>query len=273
VKKLFLLLLLCISVATTHAQRGWEVGGSIGASHYFGDLNTSFQLKLPGVAAGVAARRNFNERVCAKLGFNYANIAGNDALSRNDFEFKRNLNFKSLIFEGVFQLEFNFLPYMHGSRDNFYTPYLFGGVNVFYFNPRTKYEGKTYSLREYGTEGQFYGDEYYSLQGGLAYGAGFKIDLTYDWSLNFDISMRRLYTDYLDDVSTVYPDVRDLGKIRGATSVALSDRSLPDAEGIKLGQRNRQRGDSNSADSYGIVSVGLLYYFGDLKCPGYGSNK
>ncbi len=258
---------------TTYAQRGWEVGGSVGASHYFGDLNTNFQLKLPGLSAGVMGRRNFNERIGAKLGFNYANVAGDDALSRNDFEFKRNLNFKSTILEGVFLLEFNFLPYLHGSRDNFYTPYLFGGANVFYFNPRTKYDGKTYDLRSYGTEGQFYGDEYYSIQGGLAYGAGFKIDLNYYWSLNFDVSMRRLYTDYLDDVSTNYPDMRDLEKIRGKVSVELSDRSLPDAEGIKLGQRNRQRGDSNNADGYGMFSVGLVYYFGDLKCPGYGARK
>jgi Domain of unknown function (DUF6089) len=268
-----LLLFLCGSVMTTYAQRGWEVGGSVGASHYFGDLNTNFQLKLPGVSAGVMARRNFNERIGAKLGFNYANVGGDDALSRNDFEFKRNLNFKSMILEGVFLLEFNFLPYLHGSRDNFYTPYLFGGANVFYFNPRTKYEGKTYDLRSYGTEGQFYGDEYYAIQGGLAYGAGFKIDLNYYWSLNFDVSMRRLYTDYLDDVSTNYPDMRDLEKIRGKVSVELSDRSLPDAEGIKLGQRNRQRGDSNNADAYGMFHVGLVYYFGDLKCPGYGARK
>ena len=37
--------------------------------------------------------------------------------------------------------EFNFLPYIHGSRDYFFTPYLFAGFSVFSFNPKAEYTG------------------------------------------------------------------------------------------------------------------------------------
>lgn len=42
-----------------------------------------------------------------------------------------------------------------------------------------------------------------------------KIDLSYRWSLNLELSARRIFSDYLDDVSTVYADKEDLEKLRG----------------------------------------------------------
>jgi hypothetical protein len=257
--------LFCTSFGL-QAQRGWEAGGWIGVSHYFGDINSSFNLKSPGLAAGVNGRYNFNNRLCAKLSANYGSVSANDQDSKSSYEQNRNLNFKSTIFDGTGQFEFNFLPYDHGSSLNFYTPYLFVGLSVFYFNPTTEYKGETYELRDLGTEGQFRGEEYFSLQGALAYGAGLKLDLSYEWSLNIEISARRLFTDYLDDVSTVYPDLDDLDSLRGQIAVALADRTIDDITG---GQEGRQRGDSNNNDNYAFFGVSLMYYFGDIRCPTY----
>lgn len=248
------------------AQQGWEAGGWIGGSHYFGDINSSFNVKSPGLAAGVNGRYNFNNRLCIKLSANYGNVSADDKDSKNSFEINRNLNFKSVIFDGTGQFEFNFLPYDHGSSTNFYTPYLFAGLSVFYFNPTTEYQGETYELRELGTEGQFRGEEYFSVQGALAYGVGLKFDLSYEWSINIEVSARRLFTDYLDDVSTVYPDLDDLDALRGPISVALSDRTLED---ITTSLEGRQRGDSNNNDSFAFAGISLMYYFGDLRCPTY----
>jgi hypothetical protein len=201
------------------------------------------------------------------MGLNYGVIRADDADSKNPFELQRNLSFKSPIADGVMQFEFNFLPFVYGSKNQSFTPYVFGGINFFYFNPQALYEGKWIPLRGLGTEGQFKGEEYYSVQGGLAYGMGLKWSITEVWSLNLELSARRLFTDYLDDVSTVYPNMRDLFNARGATAVALSDRSSPNTEGLKLGQKDRQRGDSRTRDMYTFLGIGVLYYFGDLKCP------
>lgn len=275
VKKILLLLFFAGTAWMASAQRGWEAGFWLGASHYFGDLNTSLDLGMPGFAGGVLARFNFNERVCFKLSGNYGTVSGDDARSKNIFERARNLSFESPIVDGTAQLEFNFLPYRHGSKDEFFTPYLLGGFNVFYFNPKAELDGQIYELRPLGTEGQFKGKEYYGVSAGLAYGFGFKVDLSYEWSVNIELSGRRLFTDYLDDVSTVYPDKTDLQRQHGDIAVALSDRSLiiPGVNEGQLGEEGRQRGDSTNKDSYFFLGVGLVYYFGDLKCPGYGEER
>ncbi|MEM8906241.1 MAG: DUF6089 family protein, partial [Bacteroidota bacterium] len=211
-------------------------------------------------------RYNFNNRLCLKMSANYVSISADDVNSSNSFERARNLNFNSDVFDGTFQFEFNFLPYNHGSRDEFFTPYLFAGFSILHFNPKTELNGETYELRTFGTEGQFRGEEYYSIAGALTTGLGLKIDLSYRWSINIELTTRKLFTDYIDDVSGTYPDMDDLESLRGPIAVALSDRSMT-TEGIRIGEEGRQRGNGRQNDNYTTLGIGLLYYFGSLPCP------
>jgi opacity protein-like surface antigen len=258
-----------------NAQEGWEAGPWAGIAYYFGDLNTNYNLSRPGPAGGFAARYNFNDRICLRFGVAGGQISADDALSGNTYERARNLNFQSTILDGSAQLEFNFLPYIHGHRDYFFTPYLLAGVNVTSFNPKTEYEGELVELRPLGTEGQLRGEEYFTTSLGWMYGGGFKIDLSYRLSLNVEIAGRALATDYLDDVSNVYADKSDLRRNRGDLAVALSDRSilLPGVDESQLGRAGVQRGNSKNNDTYFFIGAGILYYFGDLKCPDSGSRK
>jgi len=275
VKKAFLLITLVSTSLLAMAQRGWEAGGWAGASYYFGDLNTNYNLSMPGLAGGIIARYNFNNRIALKFSGNAGQVMGDDAVSNNSFERARNLSFRSNIFEGAAQLEFNFLPYTHGSADEFFTPYLFAGFNIFNYNPEAEYQGEWVELRPLGTEGQFKGEEYYATSAGLVYGFGFKVDLSYEWSLNFELGARTLFTDYLDDVSTFYPDADELRQLRGDLAVELSDRSIP-IEGVndgQIGEAGRQRGSNSINDSYALIGIGIVYYFGDLRCPTYGGKR
>lgn len=61
-----------------------------------------------------------------------------------------------------------------------------------------------------GIEGQFKGEEYYSVSGGLVYGFGFKVDFSYEWSLNLELNVCIFFIDYFDDVSIVYVDKDDI---------------------------------------------------------------
>ena len=265
VKQSFTIFLLFLFAhVNLNAQQGWELGGMLGVSHYYGDLNTSFNLKDPGFAAMAIGRYNFNNRLCLRFGLHYGSVSANDANSENSFERARNLSFKSNLMDGMAAFEFNFLPYIHGSKDQFYTPYLFAGFAFYSFNPTTELDGETYELRNFGTEGQFRGEEYYSVQGALAYGGGIKIALNHDWSINIEASARKLFTDYLDDVSGVYPDMEDLESLRGELAVRLSDRTI---NGPNIGEIGRQRGNSRDNDTVLYLGVGLVYYFGDIRCP------
>ena len=261
----FLLLkaLICLTLFSSHAQRGYEVGGWLGSSSYHGDLNPDINFGSPGFSAGIIGRYNFNTRICFKTSLNYGFVKANDANSDNNFNRNRNLRFQSHLIDISPVFEFNFLEYVHGSRSKYFTPYLLGGLNLFYFNPTAELDGERFSLRGLGTEGQAAGKEYSPINAGLVLGVGFKWDINYDYSINIELSTRLLFTDYLDDVSTVFPDKATLLARRGETAVALSDRSL--VEG--LGAANRQRGDSTNNDSYTFFGIGIVKYFGWIDCP------
>ncbi len=253
---------ICISltIQEANAQRGQELGGYIGLGHYFGDLNTDYSVNDPGLAFGLVARRNFNDRVCLEGSFNYARLSASDHDSQNSYERTRNLSFFSNTFDASLSLEFNFFTYIHGDRRYFYTPYASIGIAASKFNPRTELNGTKYNLKDFGTEGQ---DGYGTISPGLAFAIGFKWDLNYRWSFNAGLKARRLTTDYLDDVSTVYPEINSLQG--GPTGIAaqLSDRS--GVEGFATS--GKQRGNSMNNDTYAILHISIVRFFSQLECP------
>ncbi|MDX2136149.1 MAG: DUF6089 family protein [Saprospiraceae bacterium] len=258
-------LFLLLHTPALAQMKGWEAGGWLGISNYFGDLNTNFRFNRTSWSAGAGARYNFNDRLALKMAANAGHISAFDSDSDNAFELRRNLSFESMVVDLSAQFEFNFLPYTHGHRENLFTPYLFGGPAVFFFNPQAELDGETYNLREYGTEGQFKGEEYNTTQAALVYGFGFKTDLSYRLSLNIELSARKIFTDYLDDVSGVYADIRDIESQRGEIAARLADRSVEPM----IGEPGRQRGNGKTNDTYVFLQAGVMYYFGQIRCPSY----
>lgn len=261
-----LIALFFIVTFTSHsilAQKGYELGGWVGTSFYHGDLNTSALVQKPGPAIGLMARRNFDKRVAIKSQLSYAQVGGDDANSKNNFERNRNLSFRSNLLDWTNTIEFNFFSYEHGHATHNMTPYMFGGFNVFRYSPTAVLEGTRHSLRSLGTEGQIPGQEYGLFSGGWVLGGGFKFDVNRHWSINIDLSLRFLFTDYLDDVSTEFPDKEELRDTRGEVAVLLSDRSL--VEG--LGSPGRQRGNTTNKDRYTFFGISALRYFGGIECP------
>lgn len=255
--KSFLICLILFFGSALKAQKGMEVGAHIGMAHYFGDLNPNPTFTDPGFGVGLVLRRNFNERICLKGGVDYAFISGTDADSNNSFERDRNLSFKSQIFDFNAGIEFNFFPYVHGSAEYFYTPYIFTGFSVLKFNPKAELDSQTYALRDLNTEGS--SNAYGLVTGTWLYGIGFKWDYNRDWSFNVELSGRSATTDYLDDVSTLYPEYGGLTDI----GAALANPSTVDGHG----QPRTQRGNSEGNDKVIFLNIGLLKYFGDIPCP------
>jgi len=254
------------SINSTNAQKGYELGGWIGTGLYFGDLNTRLGIKQPGLAFGLNARNNFNTRIAAKASLNFARIGANDDNSSNNFERRRNLDFNSNIYDFTGQMEFNFFEYKHGSKIDYWTPYLSLGFSAFRYNPTSSLNDVKYNLRDYGTEGQEQGSEYGRFNGGLTLGFGWKWDINEDWSLNAEFTVRKIFTDYLDDVSKTYPDPATLTVIRGDDAViarGLSNKSII----TDFGRAGTQRGNSKDNDTYALFGISLMRYFGELECP------
>ena len=270
---LFVSVLLSIS---SFAQKGIELGGWLGAATYYGDLKPRLDLKKIRPAGGLAFRHNFNNRISYKLSLNYLRITADDSDASNNFQQARNLSFFSDIYDMSHQMEFNFLPYDHGSEDNFYTPYLFGGFSTFFYNPKARLDfnqdgmEEVYVLREMGTEGQGFGEEYGRFTGAVNFGFGLKFDINVDWSINIEFMGRSTFTDYLDDVSTVYPDKNQLAQLRGEIAVALSDRSNPT---LDLAAPGNQRGNARDRDYTYTFGISIMRYFGQLPCPKVSKKK
>ena len=107
-KQYFILVIFCGLFFQTQAQAGFEAGGWIGVSNYFGDLNTNTRLNKLGPAGGVSLRYNFNNRVGIKIAAGGGLVRADDADSDNNFERARNLSFKSPVADASLMLEFNF---------------------------------------------------------------------------------------------------------------------------------------------------------------------
>lgn len=257
----FTLLLLCLCIQTSVAQYN-EVGIQAGVANYKGELSPhTFNTDFIHPAFGLFYRHNWNRHWSWKLELNYGRISGDDAKASTGFELDRNLSFYSNILEVSPQIEFNFFPYETGNSDFPFTPYLFTGIALFHFNPKAELNGEVFELQPLGTEGQnFNGTKPYKrIQLAIPIGGGIKITGSGRVGVGIEIGARRTYTDYLDDVSTTYPDMARLMASSGPAAVALSDRSFSRADtSAHVPVFQKQRGNSKDKDWY--IFAGITLY-------------
>ncbi len=252
------LIFSCALIITLNvfSQRS-EIGVFGGTSYYLGDLNPKKHFALPALAFGILYRYNFNPRFAYKLIASYGTLEGNDANVK--FNVDRNLSFKSPVLELSNQIELNFMKYVPGNMDYPFTPYIFSGFSVFYFNPKAEYNGHTYDLQPLGTEGQgtsAYPDrQKYSLSNlAIPFGVGFKFNLSKFISIGLEWGLRKTFTDYIDDVSSTYADTKILASESGSLSAVLSDRSLP-VNDQQINHTGLQRGNSKTKDWYSFAGL------------------
>ncbi|MEO8085877.1 MAG: DUF6089 family protein [Bacteroidota bacterium] len=248
-----------------------ELGGAnqIG-THYFRDLEFS-QTRL---AAALGLRYKLSNYFAVKTDLTYGRVSGDDKLTTEKFRHTRNINFYAdiyewnLNFEGAFQQEQIGHRYrlkkVRGLKGYELYTYLFAGVGVFYFNPKAEFQGQTYNLRDYHTEGQGYvptRKNYSTFQLCIPLGIGFKYTIDRQWGLGLEFGIRKTFTDYIDDVSTTYIDLSqyqtgqqyDVGQFLANPS----DRNDPAAAGITA--PGQQRGDPRYKDSYMFAIFSVNY--------------
>ncbi|WP_410219650.1 DUF6089 family protein [Pedobacter sp.] len=264
-KKALIIFLFLLTIKTVGFAQTLEIGGFGGGAGYMGDLNPDNPLKISGFAAGGFIKNNFNPYWSLGLYVTTSKIKGDDASSKNQQFRDRNLNFYTPLTEFALMVDFNFLDYILEGGRHKVTPYLYAGVGMALFNPKTRYMDKTYELRYYLTEGQDKMYENYALA--IPYGVGVKYNIAGNWSTTASLGYRNAYTDYLDDVSGYYPDPSQLSKDSNISHLqkVFSDRSGENT-GIYIGKPNTQRGDFRKRDTYLFVGIGITYTFVSQKC-------
>lgn len=265
--KYLVIFLFCLpmSLLGQHFEAGLLVGGS----NYLGELasnSSQIYLKETNVVAGAFAKYNVNDLVALRLGFNYTTISGEDSNSGNAAIIDRNLNFQSDIYEVGLIGEFNILGYQPYNYAATFSPYLFGGIAFFQFNPQGELNGQLYDLQPLGTEGQNLAalperTPYKLNQFAIPFGVGFKYTLTETLNLGVEVGARKLFTDYIDDVSLTYPG----NDAFAAEAASLETIQLSNQGASNLGNNvaGVARGDNNANDWYFILGVTLSYNFLD----------
>ncbi|WP_316831052.1 DUF6089 family protein [Pedobacter aquatilis] len=255
---LFILLFLSISgLSKAQSFATWEVGLSGGGAGYIGDLNQTNPVQVSGINAGIFVKRNFSSYFGVRLNYTYGQIRANDADSNNEQFRERNLSFKTGLNEGSALFDLNFFDYKINGGNRRLTPYLYAGVGLINFKPSIKYQDTRYRLDRLATEGQENG--YPNTVLTIPYGGGIRYNYKDTWSIFTEIGYRTAFTDYLDDVSGVYP----VNPVFVGNNPALnvSDPSLH-----QTGLAGTQRGDFRKRDTYLFVSIGISFTFVSSKC-------
>jgi hypothetical protein len=226
-----------------------ELGFQVGASTYYGDLAPSISMSETHPAFGAFVRRNLSNTWAIKTELNRYTVSGND----NNFSYNapRNLSFQSHINEAAMVVEFNYLKYGPYVLDKKYTSYVYLGVAGFQYNPQAQLRGVWYDLSDYRTEGVSYS----KLAMAIPFGIGFKYMASKKFAFECQLGFRRTFTDYLDDVSTVYPDVVARFEQSGLIGATLTDRSIEN-NGLPTYKKGYKRGNPNTKDWYMSFTLG-----------------
>jgi hypothetical protein len=191
-----------------------DLGGSVGVGKSFiKDLDLPLTKLNKGLYLNYYATEWFGFRVAGNLG----QIEGDDAQApakgglEEDRRY-RNLNFRSKIAEAYAAIEFYPTVFMekYDGLQGKIRPYVLGGAGIYHFNPETKdVDGswvKTAPLRLEGQGFSQYPDSkpYKLTQFNLLAGVGLKYYMKENFYLGFEVLHRKLFTDYVDDVSNNY---------------------------------------------------------------------
>lgn len=279
-----------------------ELGLGIGPMFFLGDLGGAtgegktfikdLDLPLTKLSKGLYLNYYPAEWVGLRLAGNLGYVEGNDAEApanggaEEDRKY-RNLHFKSNINEVYAALELYptvlFEKY-EGLKGKF-RPYVLGGAGMYHFNPKAKdVDGSWVELAPLKLEGQGFAQypdskPYKLTQMNVVMGAGFKFYLKENMYLGFEILHRKLFTDYVDDVShNYYIDPihfdSNLSPADAAIARRLYYRGIYTFPTTRPYEEFAERGDPKQNDAYfsSILRFGWRLGQSDgrlkqLKCP------
>jgi hypothetical protein len=234
-------------------ERSIILTGGVGTSTYLGDLanRTAIPNADPNINLGL--QYYFSNRISARVEVNWITLAGDDKDASGGGRNVRNLSFQSSCFElsGVGMVNL----FTHGDRyyrrPNF-NVYGFAGIGLLYFNPKATYQGVSHALQPLKTEGV----DYSLVTAVVPYGLGIRLKVTPQFNISLEAGLRKSFTDYLDDVSTVYIDNNSFAD---PIAKALADRRAEIDPSVvpKVGDK---RGDPTNNDGYLLMNAKIEYY-------------
>lgn len=263
-----------LGVQNVRAQYAWDIGGNVGFANYLGEIGGGageardwlLDMKLDQTRwnPGFFARYRLDYNLGINVSLNYARLQGADSLTENPNRFTRNLHFRNDIIELAVVGEYYFFNQPDVGRTGRYLldfkAYLYGGIAMFYNNPKAKYQGEWVALQPLNTEAL--ATPYSKFQPAIPVGFGFFYTFSRLHRFGWTFGWRYTFTDYIDDVSTFYPDPVDLASDDARN---LSNRT-PEVQGHPLTNgiydsfsKGGVRGNPDANDSYLMTSFTYSY--------------
>lgn len=262
----YLLILSCLAFfAQANAQfddpKTLEMGPHVGMGYYMGDLNPTLPFAQAQLQYGGLVRFNYDNRWTFRFDYSRVTVTADD--TKLNWRPERGLNFTSKINDFSLVAEFNFLEYYTGNPKKNVSPYIFGGISVFQYTVFANVGDQLVNLSDYATEGPEPADaKWYDKMFGktspigvsIPFGMGVKFSLSRHMAATVEWRMQKTFTDYLDDVATVYPE-------QHATYTDQNGEvyDLTDPTGNYLA--GQQRGNSTFNDWFGMARVSLTWKF------------
>jgi len=245
----------CLLGSAALAQRSaiWKEGPGtlsvtvgLGTTYYTGDLAVigNYNHLALGAALNLGLTYRYSNRLSLRADVQGYYLRGSQVRTRN---FVKNLSFFSLnpdLWAGVQWAIRN-----PDDPNRSFFPYLLAGAGLTYMTPKTTYQGQTISLAPLHTEGVAYS----RVAGIIRYGAGVPIVTGYRFKLALEVSYTHVLSDYVDDVSTVYPNFETMTPL----AAALSDRKRELL--LRPNRPGDNRGNPGKNDGYFILSGRLIY--------------
>jgi hypothetical protein len=217
----------------------------------------------------------FKEIFGFRIEFGSGKISSYDSLLKNPQvdltqRYGRNLGFRSSITEIQFTSEFYPLSFKQSieGKTSFWSPYILAGIGYFWFNPQASLNGIWYDLKPLHLEGQGF-PEYpkhktYQLQQiNIPIGFGIKYELSASLNTRLEIIHRLLFTDYLDDVSTVYINPSLFDKYLSPASAELARQLYCRIKNLLPSniQEGTARGDYKHNDAFFTIQLKISWVF------------
>jgi hypothetical protein len=259
IKIIFLSFLVCITLSAFGQEEDLSpsIGLFTGIINYQGDLKpNSFTFNHSNPAFGIYISKTLSRWFQLRAGVSMGKVEGADRFNKEYLK-PRNLSFYSNISEAYFAVELD-IPGLPVSR---MTPYIYGGLGMFHFNPWT-YDraGQKTFLQPLSTEGQGLSQypqqkPYKLTQMLLPFGAGLRYAVNDNFQLGIEFSQRKTFTDYLDDVSTHYVDHDVLLAAKGPQAISLAYRGDELPGGSAYPHDGEQRGTPGNRDWYYFLGI------------------
>jgi hypothetical protein len=248
-----IILAFCCLPLTVAAQN-FHFSARAGIANYQGDLQAKrITFKQARFLGSLGAQYDLSDHFTARTYFTLTSLQADDKKGTASMKM-RNLNFQTKVFDWELGAQYNILSLNY----SWWTPYIFAGVGIYHFNPYTHNTdgAKTY-LRPLSTEGEGVvpGVKNYSLtQMSIPLGIGATYAINEDLRVGLELGYRKLFTDYLDDVSTTYVDQATLLSARGQTAVDLAYRGDEVGAGAYPNAKT-PRGGAKEKDGYYYMAI------------------